>query len=57
MFVIIGLVLLAIGLVMLRTGLPRNGQLKEFATSEAYTFGVLVALVFGVTLVLHGLLG
>jgi hypothetical protein len=53
----LGVVALVLGGALLRAGLPKGDVIKPFAQTQAYTFGVLLALVFGSTLLLKGILG
>ena len=52
-----GIALLVVSGLMLMVGLPRHGEVKAFATSELYTFAILVALAAGVAFVLNAAVG
>jgi hypothetical protein len=52
-----GIALLVGGGFMLIIGLPRHGEVKAFATSELYTFPILITLAAGVAFVLNAALG
>lgn len=51
-----GMLMLVFGFLMLKIGMPKGGVVKPFAAREAYTFGVMIAMVFGFTLFLQGIL-
>jgi hypothetical protein len=42
---------------MLKIGWPRNGEVKTFATSELYTFAIVITALAGAVLVLQAVLG
>ena len=52
-----GIALLVVSGLMLMVGLPRHGEVKAFATSELYTFAILVALAADVAFVLKAAVG
>ena len=52
-----GIALLVVSGLMLMVGLPRHGEVKAFATSELYTFAILITLAAGVAFVLNAALG
>ncbi len=52
-----GIALLVVSGLMLIVSLPRHGEVKAFATSELYTFAILITLVVGAAFVLHAALG
>ena len=52
-----GIALLVVSGLMLIIGLPRHGEVKAFATSELYTFAILIILASVVAFVLNAALG
>jgi hypothetical protein len=53
----IGPVVFGVGVFLFWYGLPRAGSVKSFATSQAYTFAVILPLAVGFALTLNWVIG
>jgi hypothetical protein len=56
-YLVAGIALLGGSGFMLKIGWPRNGEVKTFATSELYTFAIVITALAGAVLVLQAVLG